>query len=155
MLYCGVLLFFLFVCEDNGIGISILTLDGWVVCVYADCLGLYYCYVDGGDVEAVVAVIREIVAWVCIYWRLAFFHVDTVCYFGHVGVDVELVYCSLAEIVADFVHDLVVRTVACLVQCGVLLLIEVLECYEQVCRWVDDVLAEVVGLLKFIDFDVV
>lgn len=43
------LVFILFVCEDNGIGILVKILEGWIVVSFGYWLGLDYFFVDGLD----------------------------------------------------------------------------------------------------------
>ena len=62
--YCshqGIALPLLFVCEDNGIGISTRTPDGWTARSLASWPGLTYRAVDGADAPATLDAATEIV----------------------------------------------------------------------------------------------
>lgn len=108
----------LFVCEDNGLGISVRTPDGWVQSAYGQRPHLRYESVDGTDPLAVLEVTRELGDWVRTKRRPAFLHLRTVRYGGHAGTDVEAAYRSAAEIRADAARDPIVATAARLVAAG-------------------------------------
>jgi len=108
----------LFLCEDNGLGISVRTPDGWVQSAYGQRPHLRYESVDGTDPLAVLEVTRELGDWVRTKRRPAFLHLRTVRYGGHAGTDVEAAYRSAAEIRADAARDPIVATAARLVAAG-------------------------------------
>ena len=54
----------LFVCEDNGLGISVRTPAGWVQSAYGNRPHLRYEFVDGTDPEAVLHTSRDLGDWV-------------------------------------------------------------------------------------------
>jgi 2-oxoisovalerate dehydrogenase E1 component len=145
----------LLICEDNGIGISTPTPEGWVERTYAERPGLRYVHVDGGDVEAVDAATAELSSWVRENRRPGFLHLDTVRYLGHAGADVESAYRSPAAIAADLAHDPVLRTARTLIARGVLSPADVLARYEGMRARAAAVAAEVVGLPKLTDPEVV
>ncbi|WP_395640482.1 thiamine pyrophosphate-dependent enzyme [Pseudolysinimonas sp.] len=155
MSYRGVPLPLLLICEDNGIGISTPTPDGWVERMYAGRPGLDYVHVDGGDAEAVVEATREVASRVRERRRPAFLHVETVRYLGHAGADVESAYRSPAAIAADLARDPLLRTAARLVARRILAPTDVLARYEAVRARAAAVSAEVVGLPKLTDGAVV
>jgi 2-oxoisovalerate dehydrogenase E1 component len=108
----------LFVCEDNGLGISVRTPAGWVQSAYAHRPHLRYEHVDGTDPEAVLHITRELGDWVRTRRRPAFLHLRTVRYGGHAGTDVEAAYRSAAELRADAALDPIAATAARLVAGG-------------------------------------
>ncbi len=108
----------LFVCEDNGLGISVRTPAGWVESAYGHRPHLRYESVDGTDPLAVLHLTRELGDWVRTQRRPAFLHLRTVRYGGHAGTDVEAAYRSAAEIRADAARDPIVATAARLVAAG-------------------------------------
>lgn len=153
--YRGVPLPLLLVCEDNGIGISTPTPEGWVERMYGSRPGLAYVHVDGGDAEAVVAATSELAAWVRERRRPAFLHVDTVRYLGHAGADVESAYRTPAAIAADLEFDPVLRTAARLVARRILAPADLLARYESVRARAAAIAREVVELPKLTDGAVV
>jgi 2-oxoisovalerate dehydrogenase E1 component len=108
----------LFVCEDNGLGISVRTPAGWVRSAYGNRAHLRYEFVEGTDPEGVLSTTRELAEWVRTQRRPAFLHLRTVRYGGHAGTDVEAAYRSAAELRADAALDPIVATAARLVAGG-------------------------------------
>ena len=100
----------LFVCEDNGLGISVRTPDGWVQSAYGSRPHLRYESVDGTDPEAVLAISAELGDWVRTHRRPAFLHLRTVRFGGHAGTDVETAYRTPAEMRADLERDPILAT---------------------------------------------
>ncbi|HEV7192595.1 MAG TPA: thiamine pyrophosphate-dependent enzyme [Jatrophihabitantaceae bacterium] len=105
--YCtsqGLPLPIVFVCEDNGLGISVPTPDGWVAKA-AQRPGVTYFFADGDDPATVSVVARDAAEIARTTNRPAFVHLRTVRYLGHAGTDVESGYRSPAAIAADLNHD--------------------------------------------------
>ncbi|MEW9920832.1 thiamine pyrophosphate-dependent enzyme [Marimonas sp. MJW-29] len=101
----GVPLPLLFVCEDNGIGISTKTPTGWVKATMSARPGLKYFEADGLDIFAAVAAAQEAADWVRTHRKPAFLHLRTVRLYGHAGPDVVTSYLPKAEVEADEAHD--------------------------------------------------
>jgi 2-oxoisovalerate dehydrogenase E1 component len=120
----------LFVCEDNGIGISVRTPAGWVRNVYSGQSGIRFFSADGSDLVDVAHVAGEAADWVRANRAPAFLHLSMVRLMGHAGSDVELAYREPAEIEADQRRDPVLRTAIMLVEQGLLTPAEVLLRYE-------------------------
>ena len=108
----------LFVCEDNGLGISVRTPAGWIESAYGNRPHLRYAGVDGTDPEAVLAVTAELGEWVRTQRRPAFLHLRTVRFGGHAGTDVEVAYRTPAELRADADRDPILATARRLVASG-------------------------------------
>ena len=68
----------LFVCEDNGLGISVRTPGGWIESAYGSRPHLRYESVDGHDPVGVFSVVDELGEWVRRMRRPAFLHLRTV-----------------------------------------------------------------------------
>ena len=128
--YQGVPMPLLFVCEDNGIGISVKTPRGWIEHTYGNRDGLRYFDADGWDVAATFDAASAAAAWVRTQRRPAFLHLRMVRLMGHAGSDYEPAYRTPAEIAADFDRDPVVCTAKALIDAGVLTPIEAVERYE-------------------------
>ncbi|HVU91334.1 MAG TPA: thiamine pyrophosphate-dependent enzyme [Jatrophihabitans sp.] len=94
----------LFVCEDNGIGISVPTPAGWVAAA-AQRPNLTYLCADGDDPDAARAAAEEAVALARRRRRPVFLHLRTVRYLSHAGSDVEAAYRTPAELAADRARD--------------------------------------------------
>ncbi|GAA3224832.1 thiamine pyrophosphate-dependent enzyme [Nonomuraea helvata] len=127
--YQGQPLPILFVCEDNGIGISVRTPKGWVEAA-ARRPGIEYFAADGCDLaEAYDAAVRA-VRHVREHRSPAFLHLSTVRLMGHAGSDVEQAYRTQRELRADLERDPLVRTAALLVEAGLSTPEELLRTYE-------------------------
>jgi 2-oxoisovalerate dehydrogenase E1 component len=113
--YQGLPMPLLFVCEDNGIGISTKTPRGWVERTYGHREGLQYFAGDGCDLADAYDTASAAADWVRSERRPAFLHLDTVRLMGHAGSDYEPGYRRPAEISADFDRDPVLSTAKLLV----------------------------------------
>jgi 2-oxoisovalerate dehydrogenase E1 component len=128
--YQGVPMPLLFLCEDNGIGISVKTPGRWIEHTYGNRDGLQYFAADGWDVAATFDAAAAAASWVRAHRRPAFLHLRMVRLMGHAGSDYEPAYRSPAEISADFVRDPVLCTAKTLIDAGVLTPAQVVERYE-------------------------
>jgi 2-oxoisovalerate dehydrogenase E1 component len=120
----------LFVCEDNGIGISVRTPGGWIENRFGHQDGLEYFSADGCDLVDAAEVSQRAAEWVRRHRRPAFLHLRTVRLMGHAGSDVESAYRRSADVAADLRLDPVLTTARLLVDRGVLTPAEVTERYE-------------------------
>ncbi|MEY2581756.1 MAG: 2-oxoisovalerate dehydrogenase component [Ilumatobacteraceae bacterium] len=116
--YQGLPLPLLFVCEDNGLGISVRTPVGWIETSFGSRPHLRYVAVDGTDTLAVAEAAGEVVDWVRRKRKPAFLHLRTVRYGGHAGTDVESAYRSASEMRADADRDPIVGTARALLAAG-------------------------------------
>ena len=128
--YQGVPMPLLFICEDNGIGISVTTPRGWIEHTYGNRDGLRYFDADGSDVAATFDAAAAAASWVRAHRRPAFLHLRMVRLMGHAGSDYEPAYRRPDEIAADFDRDPVLCTAKALIDAGALTPKEVLERYE-------------------------
>jgi 2-oxoisovalerate dehydrogenase E1 component len=114
----GLSLPLLFVCEDNGLGISVPTPPGWTDAVLRSRPGLRYERAAGDRPAELLAATRELVEWVRRERRPAVLHLEVVRYLGHAGADMEAAYRSPAELRADLARDPILATAAWLVAGG-------------------------------------
>ncbi|MEU5876293.1 thiamine pyrophosphate-dependent enzyme [Spirillospora sp. NPDC047279] len=128
--YQGLPMPLLLVCEDNGIGISVRTPDGWIRAAYGSRPGLEYFAADGCALDEAYTRAREAAAWVRERRRPAFLHLRTVRLMGHAGSDVESAYRSPAEIAAAEADDPLLGTARLLVDHGIATADEVVGLYE-------------------------
>lgn len=128
--YQGLPMPLLFVCEDNGIGISTKTPRGWVARTYAHREGLEYFAADGCDVTDAFDTAQAAANWVRSHRKPAFLHLRTVRLMGHAGSDYEPAYRRPDEIIADYDRDPVVNTAKTLISHGILTPAEAIERYE-------------------------
>ena len=128
--YQGLPVPLLFVCEDNGIGISVPTPSGWIAAAYGSRPGLRYFHADGFDLVRACEVAAEAAEFVRGRRQPAFLHLSTVRLMGHAGSDAEVAYRSKAEIAAALARDPLLGTAQALVSAGVLTPEQVLARYE-------------------------
>ncbi len=141
--YQGLPMPLLFVCEDNGLGISTPTPRGWIAHAYGNREGLKYFAADGCDLVDVAETARAAADWVRRERKPAFLHLRTVRLMGHAGSDYEQAYRPAADIVADYDRDPVLATARMLVAHGVLSPQQALQRYEDKRAEVMDLAREV------------
>jgi 2-oxoisovalerate dehydrogenase E1 component len=117
--YRGLPVSILFVCEDNGWGISVPTPPDWIEAAYGFRPGLDYIAADGTQPAVAAERIRGAVRTVREQRRPVFLHLKTVRYLGHAGSDAEIAYRRDRDITADFVRDPLLATARELVRSGV------------------------------------
>lgn len=108
----------LFVCEDNGIGISTKTPKGWIEASMSHRPGMRYFQADGLNIHDTYEVACEAARYVREQRKPAFLHVRTVRLYGHAGADVPTTYLSKAEVEADEANDPLLHSVRLLSQAG-------------------------------------
>ena len=107
----------LWVCEDNGIGISVETPQGWIRESFGSLPELAYFEADGEVDEIWDASLRAIEH--CRRTKTpTFLRLVTVRLWGHAGSDVETTYRTLDEIEAIEATDPLLRAARRLVECG-------------------------------------
>ncbi|MCB9765311.1 MAG: MFS transporter [Alphaproteobacteria bacterium] len=121
----------LFVCEDNGLGISVNTPRGWIGAAYGTRPGLHYVHGDGLDLADAYEAAARAVEFVRRARRPAFLHLSLVRLLGHAGSDVEQLYRASATIEADEAQDPVLASARLLVENGWLTPQAVLDLYEE------------------------
>jgi 2-oxoisovalerate dehydrogenase E1 component len=108
----------LFVCEDNGLGISVRTPAGWIETSFGSRPNLHYVAVDGDDPVAVAEIATDVAKWVRDRRKPAFLHLRTVRFGGHAGTDVEAAYRTGAEMRAEADRDPILGTARALLATG-------------------------------------
>jgi len=128
--YQGLPMPLLLVCEDNGLGISVRTPDGWVAAAHSGRPALRYFSADGCDLAACFDAAAQAAAFVRGSRSPAFLHLKLVRFLGHAGSDAEISYRSQAEIAADYARDPLLGTARLIVAAGLLSPEEVISRYE-------------------------
>ena len=100
----------LFVCEDNGLGISVPTPDGWVGSSTRPRSDLVWATADGHDPGAVLDNTAQLAEEIRRTGRPGFLHLRCVRFLGHAGTDVEAAYRSPADLRADLDRDPILAT---------------------------------------------
>jgi 2-oxoisovalerate dehydrogenase E1 component len=118
--YAGLPVPLLLVCEDNGLGISVRTPDGWIAAAYRGRPGLAYFSADGSDPQACYDAATAAAAHVRTARSPAFLHLKVVRFLGHAGSDAEISYRAEAEIEADYERDPLLGTARLITATGLL-----------------------------------
>ncbi len=122
----------LFVCEDNGLGISVATPSRWVEDAFGPRPGLEYFQADGLDIVDMHRVTAEAVSVCRSRATPVFLHVRCVRLMGHAGSDVELEYRSLADVEATEARDPILATARIVLEAGLCQPSEVTAMYERI-----------------------
>lgn len=122
----------LFVCEDNGIGISVKTPDGWIAQSFAHRPGLDYFFADGLDLVEGHAQVERALAHCRQTRRPTFLHLRTTRLMGHAGTDFEIEWRPLPELCAAEASDPLLRSAAIAMASGWMTAGQVLDLYERV-----------------------
>ena len=101
----GIPLPLVFICEDNGIGISVKTPVGWVEATMSNRPGLEYFKCNGLDIIDTYATAKKVADWVRRTRQPAFLHMSCVRLYGHAGPDVQTSYLSNEHIENAEAHD--------------------------------------------------
>lgn len=87
-----------FICEDNGIGISVSTPTGWIESQYANRPGLHYIQCDGLNLFDTYMKAQEAIQFARNRRKPVFLHMKCVRMLGHAGSDVEMSYHDMNRI---------------------------------------------------------
>ena len=134
----------LFVCEDNGIGISTKTPTGWIANSFMHRPGLTYFHANGLDIFETYRVAQEAADFVRTRRKPAFLHLKTIRLYGHAGADVPTTYLPREEVEAEEANDPLLHSVRLLDQSGALPAEAALQIYNDTNDRVARIAAEAV-----------
>ncbi|MEL1264187.1 thiamine pyrophosphate-dependent enzyme [Pseudoxanthomonas putridarboris] len=120
----------LFVCEDNGIGISVKTPDGWIGRNFRDRADLDYFHADGLDLANGYGQAQAAVEHCRRTRRPTFLHLRTTRIMGHAGTDFEIEWRSIEELCAVEATDPLLRSAAIALESGLMSKDDLLALYE-------------------------
>jgi 2-oxoisovalerate dehydrogenase E1 component len=122
----------LFVCEDNGIGISVRTPHGWIETNFSSRPGLHYVQANGSDLIDTFEQTRAAVDY-CRHRRApVFLHLWLPRLMAHAGTDVETEYRPLEEVEAEEARDPLIGSAQLAVAHGLMSPQEILDSYENI-----------------------
>jgi 2-oxoisovalerate dehydrogenase E1 component len=127
----------LFVCEDNGFGISVPTPARWIEAAYGSRPGLAYLFADGSDPGRAWPVIKQAADAVRTERCPVFLHVKSVRFGGHAGSDAEISYRKPRDVAADYARDPLLATALCLRAAGATAA-DILARYDAIRSDIDD-----------------
>ncbi|MFV2053479.1 thiamine pyrophosphate-dependent enzyme [Aliiroseovarius sp. YM-037] len=142
--YQSVPLPLLFVCEDNGIGISVRTPKGWVAANYSAKPGLKYFHANGLDLFDTYRASRAAAEYVRTVKKPAFLHLSLVRLYGHAGSDMQQTYLAKDVFEGWEAADPLLHSARLLVEAGALTAEEALAIYDDTDAQCTRVAAEVV-----------
>jgi len=119
-----------FICEDNGIGISTSTPQGWVAANYQNRVGLEYLYCDGLNILETYQTAKRAEHIARKLKKPVFLHMRTVRLLGHAGSDAEFVYRDISEIEANEQQDPLLHTARILVEHNILTPEQIIDIYQ-------------------------
>ncbi|MEE9432712.1 MAG: thiamine pyrophosphate-dependent enzyme [Sphingorhabdus sp.] len=140
--YQGLPMPIVFLCEDNGIGISVRTPGGWIETNFSQRPGLNYIACDGLDIIDALRGAREAVQIARQRRQPAFLHMRTVRLMGHAGADVEASYSDLAAIEANEAQDPLLHSARILLERQIMSADEIITRYEDIRARVERVAAD-------------
>ena len=120
----------LYVCEDNGIGISVKTPTGWIGESFRNRPDLDYFFADGLDLASGYADVLRAVEHCRRTRRPTFLHLRTQRIMGHAGTDFEIEWRSIEELCAVEAGDPLLRSAAIALESGAMTKDEILALYE-------------------------
>ncbi|MFN4356909.1 thiamine pyrophosphate-dependent enzyme [Sphingopyxis alaskensis] len=121
-----------FLCEDNGIGISTRTPAGWIEAQFRHRAGLHYIQCDGTDLAAAYKGAKEAADYARRTRRPVFLHMATVRLYGHAGSDVQGAYLPKALIEADEARDPLLKGAALMIEQGWMSAADVADAYQEI-----------------------
>ena len=120
-----------FVCEDNGIGISTKTPRGWVEASIAPRPGLEYISCNGLDALETYTAAHEAQRIARARKKPVFLHMSCIRLYGHAGPDVQTAYLATSEVEAQEANDPLLHTARRLVETGIMSAENILALYNE------------------------
>ncbi len=121
----------LFICEDNGIGISTPTPRGWIAAGFRNRPGLRYFHADGLDIFDTYATAAAAAEFARNTRKPAFLHLRMVRLYGHAGADLPTSYMPRSAVEADEADDPLLHSVRLLAEAGALAPMDALAIYRE------------------------
>jgi len=129
--YQGTPMPIVFLCEDNGIGISTCTPSGWIQASFGNRAGIDYVRCSGLDMVDAYRGAREAARIARTRRRPVFLHMDCVRLYGHAGSDMQATYLSKAQIERDEERDPLLCSAALLIEQDILSAEQILDIYNR------------------------
>ena len=120
----------LYVCEDNGIGISVKTPGGWIAESFRNRPDLDYFFADGLDLANGYGDVLRAVEHCRRTRRPTFLHLRTTRIMGHAGTDFEIEWRSIEELVKVEAGDPLLRSAQIALESGLMSKDEIVALYE-------------------------
>ncbi|STX29974.1 2-oxoisovalerate dehydrogenase, E1 component, alpha and beta fusion [Legionella beliardensis] len=137
-----------FICEDNGIGISVPTPAAWIEASVKARPGLHYLTCDGLNIADVYLKSMQAQQLARLKKQPVFLHVKCVRLLGHAGSDIESQYLKQVEIEATEANDPLLHTARMLYEEGWMSLEAIIELYQTNRSLIEAKAMEVIQLPK-------
>ncbi len=121
-----------FVCEDNGWGISVKTPTDWVETLYSNRPGIKYIQGNGLHLPDVYLKAKEAVDYARSRRRPVFLHLKMIRLMGHAGSDIEQNYRSLKDLKDTEAQDPLLHSAQIALKSEYLTNDEILQIYEDI-----------------------
>ena len=119
-----------FICEDNGIGISTSTPQGWIAANFSNRAGITYLACDGLSLLDTYQASRQAESIARAQQKPVFLHVRMVRLLGHAGSDSEFAYRKTSEIEAIERQDPLLHTAQLLLEHKIMSAEKMIALYE-------------------------
>ena len=133
-----------FVCEDNGIGISTSTPTGWVEANYKNRAGLIYLTCDGLNLLDTYRVSTLAAKIAREKRKPVFLHVKLIRLLGHAGSDAEFVYRDPQQIAANEHNDPLLHSARILLENEILTAEQIITIYNDIASRIERVAEQVI-----------
>lgn len=137
-----------FVCEDNGIGISTSTPNGWISANYKNRIGLNYIFCDGLNLLDTYQKAKQAEKLARKHGKPVFLHMKTVRLLGHAGSDAEFVYRDIKDIETTESEDPLLHSARILLENNILVKEDIIRLYLDIEARVELVAQQVAAKAK-------
>lgn len=120
----------IFLCEDNGIGISTKTPSGWVRASMSSRPALEYISCNGLDAVETYTAAHEAQRIARARKKPVFLHMSCIRLYGHAGPDVQTAYLETSEVEAQETNDPLLHTARRLVENEIMTAQQILDIYN-------------------------
>ncbi len=142
--YASIPLPLVFICEDNGIAISVPTAKNWVRDTVSHRTNIHYIACDGLNLTDTYHASLLAAKIARQKKQSVFLHMKCVRLMGHAGSDVEQLYLSEKTIEQQEFNDPLLHSANILMECGYLNADEIIELYNAIAKEVDDASAKAI-----------
>ena len=120
----------IFICEDNGYGISVPTPKNWIRNTFSNQENLKYFYCDGLNLLDTINTAQKAQEYCRFKRSPVFLHMKTVRLMGHAGSDIESSYLSISQIEETEKNDPLLHSARIILDNKCLSADEILDLYE-------------------------
>lgn len=131
-----------FICEDNGIGISVATPNDWVRSSIQNRHAIHYIQADGLHLASILEAASEAEHIARVEKRPVFLHMKCVRLMGHAGSDIELHYWNQNQIENNELQDPLLHSARLAIELGYLNSDDILHLYQHTRERISNVAAE-------------